>query len=127
MKVLLLGATGLLGHNVLLRLMAEHLGVKRSELTDDTPLDDIMDELDLIELIMAIEEEFNLELPDDIDELFLASPNPYVQIFQDTLDGKLRDKSEEEIEAMFEKAADHQDKVEKTVKDFIDLVAPYLP
>ena len=111
----------------LLRLMAEHLGVKRSELTDDTPLDDIMDELDLIELIMAIEEEFNLELPDDIDELFLASPNPYVQIFQDTLDGKLRGKSEEEIEAMFEKAADHQDKVEKTVKDFIDLVAPYLP
>ena len=111
----------------LLRLMAEHLGVKRSKLTDDTPLDDIMDELDLIELIMAIEEEFNLELPDDIDELFLASPNPYVQIFQDTLDGKLRDKSEEEIEAMFEKAADHQDKVEKTVKDFIDLVAPYLP
>ena len=111
----------------LLRLMAEHLGVKRSELQDDTPLDDIMDELDLIELIMAIEEEFCLELPDDIDERFLDAPNPYVQIFQDTIDGKLRGKSEEEIDAMFEKAAEHQDKVGITVKNFIDIVAPYLP
>lgn len=111
----------------LLRLMSEHLGVERSDLKDDTQLDDIMDELDLIELIMAIEEEFDLELPDDIDEQFLAAPNPYLQIFQDTLDGKLKGKSEEEINALFDKAAAHQDKVEKTVKDFIDFVAPYLP
>lgn len=33
-----------------LTLMSEHLGVERSELTDDAPLDDMMDELDLIEL-----------------------------------------------------------------------------
>lgn len=63
----------------------------------------------------------------EIDQQFLASPNPYVQIFQDTIDGKLKGKSEEEINALFDKAAAHQDKVEKTVKDFIDFVAPYLP
>ena len=33
-----------------LTLMSEHLGVERSELTDDAWLADMMDELDLIEL-----------------------------------------------------------------------------
>lgn len=74
----------------LLRLMSEHLGVKRSELKDDTPLDDIMDDLDLIELIMAIEEE---------------------------------------ALALFKEAAEKSANIhlQKTVKGFIDTIAPYLP
>lgn len=110
----------------LLRLMSEHLGVKRSELKNDTPLDDIMDDLDLIELIMAIEEEFCIELSDDIEEAFASSENPFEKLFND---GTLKGKSEEEALALFKEAAEKSANIhlQKTVKGFIDTIAPYLP
>lgn len=110
----------------LLRLMSEHLGVKRSELKDDTPLDDIMDDLDLIELIMAIEEEFCIELPDDIEEAFASSENPFEKLFND---GTLKGKSEEVALALFKEAAEQSANIhlQKTVKGFLDAIYPYLP
>ena len=109
----------------LLRLMSEHLGVKLSDFKDDTPLDDIMDDLDLIELIMAIEEEFGIELPDDIEEVFASSENPFEKLFND---GALRGKSEEEALAIFKDAAEKSANIhlQKTVKGFLDIIDPYL-
>lgn len=110
----------------LLRLMSEHLGVERSDLKEDTPLDDIMDDLDLIELIMAIEEEFCIELPYDIEEAFASSENPFKKLFND---GTLRGQSEEEALAIFKEVAEKSANIhlQKTVKGFLDTVDPYLP
>lgn len=109
----------------LLRMMSEDLGVKRSELKDDTPLDDIMDDLDLIEMIMAIEEEFCIELPDDIEEAFASTENPFEKLFSD---GALKGKSEEEALALFKEAAEKSANIhlQKTVKGFLDTIEPYL-
>ena len=48
----------------------EQLGVDEAEVTiDSTFIDDLgADSLDIVELIMAFEEEFNVEIPDDIAE-----------------------------------------------------------
>ena len=110
----------------LLRLMSEHLGVERDDLKDDTPLDDIMDDLDLIEMIMAIEEEFCIELPDDIEEAFASDENPFEKLFYD---GSLRGKSEEDALALFKEAAEKSANIHlhKTVKGFLDAIEPYLP
>ena len=113
----------------ILNLMSEHLGVKRSELTDDAPLGEIMDDLDLIELIMAIEEEFCIELPEDIDETIKGgSVNPFEKIFMDGADGKLKGKSDEEIIELF-KSASRQDSdvLNITVRQFLDCIEPHLP
>ena len=113
----------------ILNLMSEHLGVKRSELTDDAPLGEMMDDLDLIELIMAIEEEFCIELPEDIDETIKGgSVNPFEKIFMDGADGKLKGKSDEEIIELF-KSASRQDSdvLNITVRRFLDYIEPHLP
>ena len=113
----------------LLHLMSEHLGVKRSELTDDAPLGEIMDDLDLIELIMAIEEEFCIELPEDIDQTIKGGAvNPFEKIFMDGANGKLKGKSDEEIIELF-KSASRQDSdvLNITVRQFLDYIEPHLP
>ena len=48
----------------------EQLGVDEAEVTiDSTFIDDLgADSLDIVELIMAFEEEFNVEIPDDVAE-----------------------------------------------------------
>lgn len=112
-----------------LNLMSEHLGVERSELTDDALLDDMMDDLDLIELIMANEEEFCIELPEDIDQTIKGgSVNPFEKIFMDGADGKLKGKSDEEIIELF-KSASRQDSdvLNITVRQFLDYIEPHLP
>ena len=112
----------------LLHLMSEHLGVDRSDLTDDADLNEIMDDLDLIELIMAIEEEFNTELPDDIEKTVNGQINPFEQILMDGADGKLKGKSDEEIIELF-KSASRQDSdvLNITVRQFLDYIEPHLP
>lgn len=49
------------------RLMSEHWGVAEGKLVRDTRLgaDLCVDSLDLIQLVMGIEDEFNVEIPDD--------------------------------------------------------------
>ena len=51
-------------------IVVEQLGVDEAEVTiDSTFIDDLgADSLDIVELIMAFEEEFNVEIPDDVAE-----------------------------------------------------------
>ena len=51
-------------------IVVEQLGVDESEVAiDSTFIDDFgADSLDIVELIMAFEEEFNIEIPDDVAE-----------------------------------------------------------
>ena len=48
-------------------IVAEQLGVKEEEVTNDSSfVDDLgADSLDTVELVMALEEEFSLEIPDE--------------------------------------------------------------
>ena len=51
-------------------IVVEQLGVDEAEVKiDSTFIDDLgADSLDFVELIMAFEEEFNVEIPDDVAE-----------------------------------------------------------
>ncbi len=51
-------------------IVVEQLGVDASEVNiDSTFIDDLgADSLDIVELIMAFEEEFNVEIPDEVAE-----------------------------------------------------------
>ena len=51
-------------------IVVEQLGVDEAEVTiDSTFIDDLgADSLDIVELIMAFEEVFNVEIPDDVAE-----------------------------------------------------------
>ena len=51
-------------------IVVEQLGVDEAEVTiDSTFIDDLgADSLDIVELIMAFEEEFNVEIPDNVAE-----------------------------------------------------------
>ena len=51
-------------------IVVEQLGVDEAEVTiDSTFIDDLgADSLDIVELIMAFEEEFNVEIPYDVAE-----------------------------------------------------------
>ena len=51
-------------------IVVGQLGVDEAEVTiDSTFIDDLgADSLDIVELIMAFEEEFNVEIPDDVAE-----------------------------------------------------------
>ena len=53
------------------KIIAEHLGIDdMSKITDEAKfIDDLgADSLDTVELVMAFEEEFNIEIPDDVAE-----------------------------------------------------------
>lgn len=55
-------------------IVVEQLGVDEAEVTiDSTFIDDLgADSLDIVELIMAFEEEFNVEIPDDVAEKIIT-------------------------------------------------------
>jgi len=47
-------------------IVAEQLGVEEEEINMDTSFEDLnADSLDIVELIMALEEEFDIEIPDE--------------------------------------------------------------
>lgn len=47
-------------------IVVEQLGVEEEEVTMETSFEDLnADSLDIVELIMALEEEFDLEIPDE--------------------------------------------------------------
>jgi acyl carrier protein len=56
------------------QISVEQLGVDDADVTmDSTFIDDLgADSLDIVELIMAFEEEFNIEIPDEIAEKIKA-------------------------------------------------------
>ncbi len=52
------------------KIVVEHLGVDEGKVTEDASfVDDLgADSLDTVELVMAFEEEFGIEIPDDAAE-----------------------------------------------------------
>jgi acyl carrier protein len=52
------------------KIVVEHLGVEQDKVTEDASfIDDLgADSLDIVELVMAFEEEFSVEIPDDAAE-----------------------------------------------------------
>ena len=56
------------------KIVVEHLGVEADKVTEDASfIDDLgADSLDIVELVMAFEEEFGCEIPDDAAETILT-------------------------------------------------------
>lgn len=56
------------------KIVIEHLGVDADKVTDNASfIDDLgADSLDTVELVMAFEEEFGVEIPDDAAERILT-------------------------------------------------------
>ena len=56
------------------KIVVEHLGVEAEKVTDNASfIDDLgADSLDTVELVMAFEEEFGVEIPDDAAEKILT-------------------------------------------------------
>jgi len=56
------------------KIVAEHLGVDSEKVLDKASFTDDLgaDSLDTVELVMAFEEEFNCEIPDDAAEKILT-------------------------------------------------------
>ena len=52
------------------KIVADHLGIEEAKVTEESSfIDDLgADSLDTVELVMAFEEEFNIEIPDEIAE-----------------------------------------------------------
>ena len=52
------------------KIVAEHLGIDEQKVTDESSFIDALgaDSLDTVELVMAFEEEFECEIPDDAAE-----------------------------------------------------------
>jgi|TARA_X000000368_G_C22666052_1_gene551819 acyl carrier protein len=53
-----------------IEIVMEHLGVEKDKITENSSfIDDLgADSLDTVELVMAFEEEFSIEIPDDAAE-----------------------------------------------------------
>ncbi len=59
------------------KIVVEHLGVEESKVVENASfIDDLgADSLDTVELVMAFEEEFSCEIPDDAAEKILTIKN----------------------------------------------------
>ena len=59
------------------KIVADHLGMDEAKVNDDSSfIDDLgADSLDTVELVMAFEEEFGIEIPDDAAETILTVQN----------------------------------------------------
>ena len=55
-------------------IVVEHIGVEKDKVTESSSfIDDLgADSLDTVELVMAFEEEFECEIPDDVAEKILT-------------------------------------------------------
>ena len=59
------------------KIVVDHLGIDESKITPESKfIDDLgADSLDTVELVMAFEEKFNIEIPDDAAETILTVQN----------------------------------------------------
>ena len=59
------------------KIVVDHLGIEESKVTSDAKfIDDLgADSLDTVELVMAFEEKFEIEIPDDAAETILTVQN----------------------------------------------------
>ena len=60
-----------------IEIVMEHLGVEKDKITENSSfIDDLgADSLDTVELVMAFEEEFGTEIPDDAAETIITVQN----------------------------------------------------
>ena len=67
------------------KIVVEHLGVDEAKMTESASfIEDLgADSLDTVELVMAFEEEFGCEIPDDAAEK-IATVNDAVSFIQDS-------------------------------------------
>ena len=65
------------------KIVVEHLGVDAEKVTEEASfIDDLgADSLDIVELVMAFEEEFGVEIPDDAAEKIntVGDANRYIE------------------------------------------------
>ncbi len=68
------------------KIVLEHLGVDEAKVTENASfIDDLgADSLDTVELVMAFEEEFGVEIPDDAAEKILTINDAIVFISANT-------------------------------------------
>ena len=59
------------------KIVADHLGIDEAKVTEEASfIDDLgADSLDTVELVMAFEEEFGVEIPDDAAESIVTVQN----------------------------------------------------
>ena len=59
------------------KIVMDHLGIEESKISLDSKfIDDLgADSLDTVELVMAFEEQFGIEIPDDVAETILTVQN----------------------------------------------------
>ena len=59
------------------KIVMDHLGIEESKISIDSKfIDDLgADSLDTVELVMAFEEQFSIEIPDDAAETILTVQN----------------------------------------------------
>ena len=59
------------------KIVADHLGIEEAKVTDEASfIDDLgADSLDTVELVMAFEEKFGIEIPDDAAETIQTVQN----------------------------------------------------
>ena len=64
------------------KIVVEHLGVEGDKVTEEASfIDDLgADSLDIVELVMAFEEEFGVEIPDDAAEKITTVSDAIVYI-----------------------------------------------
>ena len=57
-----------------IKIVVDHLGIEESKVTANSKfIDDLgADSLDTVELVMAFEEKFNIEIPDDAAETIMT-------------------------------------------------------
>src|SRR6476660_3576721 len=74
------------------KIVVEHLGVDESKVTENASfIDDLgADSLDTVELVMAFEEEFGCEIPDDAAEKIVTVKDAVGFIEWDTLSSRRR-------------------------------------
>ena len=69
--------------NKVKKIVADHLGIDESKVTEESSfIDDLgADSLDTVELVMAFEEKFGIEIPDDAAETIQTVQNAidYIQ------------------------------------------------
>ena len=60
-----------------IKIVMEHLGIEKNKISLDSKfIDDLgADSLDTVELVMAFEEQFGIEIPDDAAETILTVQN----------------------------------------------------
>ena len=63
--------------NKVKKIVADHLGIEEAKVTDEASfIDDLgADSLDTVELVMAFEEKFGIEIPDDAAETIQTVQN----------------------------------------------------